>query len=81
MNEELLRESVELLKSIRTELHGNVEDGVICLLDKAIQDLEAAQRDSPGRYSVTDVLFLLATIIEKLPAIVKAIEYLMQLTK
>ena len=79
MNDELLRSSVEVLKSLRAELHGNVEDSVIGQLDKVIRDLEAAQQESSGRYSSMELLFLLGSILEKLPAIVGAIELLAHL--
>jgi hypothetical protein len=79
MNTQLLSDSVELLKSIRAESLGSVEDGVIAELDQVIQDLEVAQQDCSRQYNALDVLFILGTILEHVPAIAKTVEHLIHL--
>lgn len=73
---DLLEDSISVLRSIRVELHGKVENGVILLLDQVIEDLEEKQKTPMSTYSPVDLLFLLGSILEKLPAIVAAIELL-----
>jgi len=46
MKADLLRSSIDTLKSVRLELHGNVESSTLEMLDKAIFDLENLQQDS-----------------------------------
>lgn len=80
MNKELLRNSVDVLKHIRAELPDTVEDSVISQLDNVIQELEAAQNSGTEiAVRALDVLLLLGKLIEKLPEIASAIEYLMLL--
>ena len=68
MNHELLNDSVDMLKHIRTELQGNVESSVIEQLNTVIQELEAAQDSGiETAKKVLEVLFLLGNIIEKNP--------------
>ena len=73
MNADLLRSSIDTLKSVRLELHGNVESSTLEMLDKAIFDLENLQQDS-DHISTRDVLNVLGQVLEKLPMIVKLIQ-------
>jgi len=73
MNADLLRSSIDTLKSVRLELHGNIESSTLEMLDKAIFDLENLQQDS-DHISTRDVLNVLGQVLEKLPMIVKLIQ-------
>lgn len=75
MKAELLRSSIDTLKSVRLELHGNVENSALEMLDKAIYDLENLQQDS-DKISTRDVLYVLGQVLEKLPVIVELIHIL-----
>ena len=75
MNTELLGSSIDTLKSIRSELHSNLEDSVLKMLDEAISDLEYFQQSS-DQISAHDVLYILGQILEKLPMIVELIHIL-----
>ena len=72
MNTELLGSSIDTLKSIRSELHSNLEDSVLEMLDEAISDLEYIQQSS-DQISTHDVLYILGQVLEKLPMIVELI--------
>ena len=63
------------LKSVRLELHGNVENSVLEMLDKAIFNLENLQQGS-NKVSARDVLYVLGQVLEKLPIIVELIHRL-----
>ena len=80
MKVELLRSSIDMLKSIRLELHGNTENSVLEMLDKAISDLEAFQQ-APEEISAQDVLCTLGQVLEKLPALVELIRILSDVLK
>ena len=75
MNAQLLRNSIDTLKSIRQELHNNIENSVLETLDEAISDLEYIQQSS-DQISAHDVLYILGQILEKLPMIVELIHIL-----
>jgi hypothetical protein len=75
MKAELLRSSIDTLKSVRLELYGNVENSVVEMLDKAIVDLESFQQDS-SKVSTRDVLNVLGQVLEKLPVIIELIHIL-----
>jgi hypothetical protein len=75
MKAELLRSSIDTLKSVRLELYGNVENSVVEMLDKAIVDLESFQQDS-SKVSTRDVLYVLGQVLEKLPMIIELIHIL-----
>ena len=75
MKAELLRSSIDTLKSVRLELYGNVENSVVEMLDKAIVDLESFQQDS-SKVSTRDVLYVLGQVLEKLPVIIELIHIL-----
>jgi len=75
MQTKLLKSSIDTLKSVRAELHGNVENSVLEMLDNAIFDLENLQQDS-DKISARDVLFVLGQVLEKLPIIVELIHRL-----
>lgn len=75
MKERLLRNSIDALESIRLELHGNVEDSVLDMLDKAISDLEEIQQGSK-EISARDVLNILGQVLEKLPVLIELIRIL-----
>ena len=74
MNEQLLKDSVEVLKDLRTELHGKAEDCVLVALNKVIADLEQALLENPAKMTPKDILVLVGSILEKLPAIVEAVK-------
>ena len=76
MNAKLLQDSVEVLKDLRSELHGKAEDDVLETLDKVITDLEKVLEENPSKISTDDVLKIIGSVIEKLPAIVELIRYL-----
>ena len=66
----LLKDSVKLLKQVRSELHGNVEGSVIESIDLVIQNLETKQQVDSA-----ELLNVLGKCVERLPAIIKLIEY------
>ena len=80
MNAKLLRSSIDTLKSVRLELHGNVEDSVLEVLDKAISDLEIIQQGSK-EISAREVLYILGQVLEKLPTLVELIHILSNVLK
>ena len=82
MDKKLLGDSVSVLKQIRTELHGNVENNVLKQLDKVIQDLETAKQGKPERViTALELLVLLGTLVEKAPQFAQVLEHLIQLIK
>jgi len=80
MNTELLRSSIDTLKSIRSELRSNLEDSVLKMLDEAIVDLEYIQQSS-DQISARDVLYILGQVLERLPMIVELIHIVSTFTK
>lgn len=80
MEANLLKNSIDTLKSIRSELHSNVESSVLEMLDEAISDLEYIQQNSE-QISAHDVLHILGQVLEKLPMIVELIHILANATK
>ena len=80
MDAKLLRSSIDMLKSIQSELHSSVEKSVIETLDKVIADLEASQQ-SPGKINAHDLLIVLASVLDKLPAIVEIIHIMSKAQK
>jgi hypothetical protein len=78
---ELLRDSVEALKSIRSELNGIVDDSVITRLDGIILELEILQAEDARQYDAVRVLNLLGCAMELVPSIGKLVEYLIELGK
>lgn len=76
MDAQLLRDAVEGLKRLRTEVQGTVEKRVIDELDKAITQLEEAQNSPSISIDPADVLMLLAKALESLPEIVEALRNL-----
>lgn len=80
MNAELLKNSIEALVKLRSELHGSVEDSVTETLDKVISDLKAIQQH-PDKVSASDVLNVLGQVLGTLPAIVELIHMLSNVLK
>lgn len=78
---ELLKGSVEELKSIRSELNGKVEDSVIKRLDGIILELEILQAEDTHQYDPVRVLNLLGCALELVPSIGKLVGYLIELNK
>lgn len=77
MKRELLSDSVCVLKCIRAELQSDVESSVVVRLDKVIQDLESAQESGiDTAITALEILVLLGSLIEKIPAIAEAIDIL-----
>lgn len=77
----LLIDSVEVLKSLRAELHDKVECSVIKRFDETIRNLEALGENDTHQYNATEILTLLGTMVELIPSIGKAVEYLMQMLR
>ena len=78
---ELLEDSVEALKSIRSELNGKVDDSVIKRLDGIILELEILQAEDTHRYDPVQILNLLGLAMELVPSIGKLVGYLIELGK
>lgn len=70
---DLLRSLLEDVKTLRSEIRGKVEIGVLERIDKTIEELECFKhsRDGPR-----NALILLGIILEHLPSIMKAIDSL-----
>jgi hypothetical protein len=81
MKDQLLRDSVDLLRRIRAEVQTTVEDSVIHDLDKVIHDLEDIQKRRPNSYDTLEVLLLLGKAIEYLPQIADALQHLKHMLK
>ena len=82
MNRELLEDSVDVLKHIRTELQGSVENSVIVELNKVIQDLEEAQRSGiDTAIKALEILLILGQLVERIPEIAKVIDSLVSMLK
>ena len=79
MNRQILDECLSQLRAVRAEVYGDVESGVIVVLDEVIQKLEAAQLENPSRYSARDILLMVGKVIELLPAIASLLELLQNL--
>ena len=80
MNKILLRNSIEVLKSVHLELHSSVKDKeVLDTLVKIIKDLELACKDSTTNISVNDVLKALGEVVKNLPSVIKAVETISKL--
>lgn len=80
MDKKLLRSSIEVLKKLRKEQQGNVKKSVLKKLDKVIADLESIQQ-AKKEISSRDLLILLGTVLEKLPAVVELIRFVASVTK
>ena len=78
MNKRLLRDTLEVLYSLRAEVQDTVDERVIDELDTAIKQLEDAQNDPLISIDPMDVLMLLGKVLENLPQIVDAIKHLMK---
>jgi len=83
MKHQLLRQTIDVLKNIRMEIHSVAEDGVINQLDKIINDLEADYvNDTCHKINAKDLLVMLGWILERLPDFAKILEKLIkQLTE
>lgn len=82
MDKKLLKDSVSVLKQIRAELPGNVENYVFLQLDKVIQDLETARQGKSERVvTALELLVLLGTLVEKAPQFAQVLEHLTRLIK
>ena len=82
MDKKLLKDSVSVLKQIRTELHGNVENNALLQLDKVIQDLETVRQGKSERaITALELLVLLGTLVEKAPQFAQVLEHLTRLIK
>lgn len=78
MNTQLLRDSLEILKDIRAEVQGTVEDSVIDELDCVINRLEGALSSPFINIDPVSILMILAKVIASLPEIADAIKRLMR---
>jgi hypothetical protein len=76
-----LKISIEELQCLRTEMHGKLEDRTIERIDEVISALKTLEHDKSRRYDPVEVLNLLGSVIEILPTVGKAIEYLLEVCK
>jgi hypothetical protein len=75
--EALLKSSLDVLRDIRSELHGNVDDSVIRQIDALMHDWQAALEGNSKRdISPKEVLNVLGELIRWLPGIIELIERL-----
>jgi hypothetical protein len=72
----LIDEAIEILREVRVEVHGDVEDRVGDQLDEAILKLEETSRTRQGQIANQEALELLGKAIKWLPAVAKLIELL-----
>ena len=66
----------KLLMQLRADVHGNVENSVVEKLDRAIQELDVAERRSSRKLSRDDLLAVLGRVVQMLPAVAQLIERL-----
>jgi hypothetical protein len=71
----LLEDKAVVLRSVRAELQGNVDDSVIRQLDELIDSIEAAGKHKNPKLSAEHLL-LLGKILAMLPEIIDAINRL-----
>ena len=76
MNAKLLKNSIVVIKELREELHSKAEDSVLKKLDQVIADLEKVLQEDPSKICAKDVLLIIGSILETIPAIVEAIKLL-----
>lgn len=67
MNPQLLRQTIDLLVDLRSELHGVVDSSVIDQLDSVIQKLEADYANGEHNISSIELLYLLGEFIKLMP--------------
>ena len=72
---------VEVLIALRTEMHGKLEDRAIDRMDEVISILEKLEYDKSLQGDPKLKLKLFGSVVEMLPSIVKAIEYLSEVLK
>ncbi len=77
MNTQLLRDTLDMLKDVRAEVKGTVENSVIDDLDRVINMLEDASNSPSINIDPLDILMFLAKVIANLPEIADAIKHLM----
>jgi hypothetical protein len=76
MSSKYVKDSVEILKEIRTELHGKAEGSVEEKLDKAIGDLENIQDETPDKLTPVVVLTIIGAVLDLIPTIADVIKAL-----
>lgn len=76
MKKQVLRDSVDLLKQIKTELPNNVESSVVINLEKVIADCEAELESRNDNTVKASELLLLLEVFVMIPEIAEAINYL-----
>lgn len=76
MSSKRVKDSVEILKEIRTELHDKVEGSVEEKLDKAIGDLENKQDEMPEKLTPVVVLTTIGAVLDLIPTIADVIKAL-----
>lgn len=79
----LLKDSIELLESIREELRGSVDDSVLEQLDQVIRDLGHAQkkRDIGQAIDIAKLLVSFGTLLTKFPELTQIIGTLIEAIK
>ena len=64
MKQKAVVEAVEVIKALRTELHGSVESSVIDRLDRIIRDLERLHSEESEQSNTQMILDAVGTAIE-----------------
>jgi len=70
---DLFRNLLEDVRTLRAEIHGKVDVGVLERIDQTIMELERFRHSPDGP---RNALILLGIIVEYLPSIIKAIDSL-----
>ncbi|WP_100913766.1 hypothetical protein [Pseudoalteromonas spongiae] len=74
-NHNLLKDSVELLKKIRLELHDDIDSSKRSKLDKAIEELE----NNRAKLTNSDILGVIGKFVIFIPAIERILNSLKEL--
>lgn len=70
-NQQLLKNSIEIIKQLRDELHDDIDSSKREKLDQVIEDLE---RCDVQKVTPDQILVFLGKVVEKLPYIEKMLE-------
>lgn len=72
MNPDLLEQTLKVLISVRKELDGSAENGVIQEIDEVIERLEI-EKNEPSGITSSEVLIMLDKIFQRLPLVIRLI--------
>lgn len=78
MNLELLKNSIEILKEIRSKLDGVADDSVLYQLDNVIIKLQADYEEGNCSINREELLYILGKFLTQLPLIYDLVEKLMK---